>query len=95
MGIAPWTTLAEQIQRGTVDNPLAEFQKLCNQRDLAAYRVVGAVDVAVSFYEAQDFLETYRILKRALSSFNEADRAVTEFHAHQPKENRPCRLSQQ
>lgn len=60
---------------------LAEFQRLCELRDMAAYRAVGSIQAAVSFWEAQEYEETFKILKAALVRFNAANDQIKLFHA--------------
>lgn len=66
-----------------------EFAELCDRRDLAAYRVVSAVETVIRFWEATDFEEALTVLKRAHSEFEAADLRITEFTnkhlRHQPK----------
>ena len=57
----------------------SEFRRLLERRDLAAYRLVGAVDTVILFQEAQDFESTISLLKRARADFQCADRQITEF----------------
>lgn len=59
---------------------LAEFQSLCDQRDLAAYRVVAAVEMALSFWEAATFAESYDTLKRARDDYYAVHERIAQFH---------------
>jgi hypothetical protein len=60
---------------------LAEFQRLCRARDLAAYRVVGAVDAVLTYFEVQDFAEAEKSLRRARADYEQTDQAINEFRA--------------
>lgn len=61
------------------DPLFAEFQRLLERRDLAAYRAVVACDLAVHFFEAQDYDTAKVQLERARDDFHEAARRVQEF----------------
>lgn len=58
----------------------AAFESLCNQRDLAAYRLVGAVQGVLHFWEARTFDESFASLRRAYAEFEQADARISEFH---------------
>jgi hypothetical protein len=58
------------------DSALAEFQRLCEKRDLAAYQAVGAINVALA------------LLQSARDQFDQADSRITEFMNSQ-KEPQP------
>jgi predicted negative regulator of RcsB-dependent stress response len=62
-----------------MNNTAAIFQKLCDQRDLAAYRVVAAVRSVLDFFEAQDFASAEDSLRRARAEYDEADARLNEF----------------
>ena len=68
------------------DSAYAEFQRLCEKRDLAAYRAVGAIGAVIDFFEAQDYASALASLKQAREEFREADSLVTEF-LNSKKEN--------
>lgn len=74
-------------ERPTVADPAAEFQSLLDQRELAAVRVVGAVDSVISFWEAQDYDTALAVLKHARDEYNAADRRISEFHKSLKGEN--------
>jgi hypothetical protein len=80
-------TAKRQNRRSTVgENAYAEFERLCNKRELAAYRMVGVVKTVISFFEAQNYDHALAALKDARAEYDAADRKITEFHnAH--KEN--------
>jgi predicted negative regulator of RcsB-dependent stress response len=64
-----------------VDEPsAAAFQSLIAKRDLAAYRAVAAVEMAIHFWEAQDYDATFASLKRAHDDSELANSRVTEFY---------------
>lgn len=62
----------------------AEFQRLLNQRDLAAYRVVAAVKSVLDFFEAQDFASAERSLRKARSEFDQAEDRLHQFRNSLP-----------
>lgn len=75
-----------------MDNPDAlahEFQELTEQRDLAAYDLVGAVDTVIKFWESQTFDDSFDILADAMDDFKKADAAVDEFRAMHFRQNKP------
>ena len=59
---------------------LAEFQRLSEKRDLAAYNAVNAIQFVLSFWEAQTFEDSRQMLQAALEQFQQSDREITEFH---------------
>lgn len=59
---------------------LRKFQRLCEQRDLAALNCVHAVQFVLAVFEAQDFADARQHLERALELHQQADQAVSEFH---------------
>jgi len=61
------------------ESVLAEFQRLYNQREMAAYRMVGAVQAVVRFFEAQEFDLAEDSLREALAVYEAADRRITQF----------------
>jgi hypothetical protein len=65
----------------------AEFSRLCDKRELAAYRLVGTVSTVINFFEAQEYDLALAALKNARADYDAADRKITEFHnAHkEPK----------
>jgi len=56
------------------DSALAEFQRLCEKRDLAAYQAMGAINVAME------------VLRSARDAFDLADQQVNQFR-NSKKEN--------
>ena len=56
------------------DSTLAEFQRLCEKRDLAAYNAMGSINVAME------------LLRSARDEFDLADKRITEF-LNSTKEN--------
>lgn len=63
---------------------LAEFQRLQQQRDLAAYRAVSQIRMVIDFFEAQDYDSALAQLKKADAEFQETDQRITEFlQSHQ------------
>ena len=59
---------------------LAEFQSLTEKRELAAFRCVSTVKVALLFFESELFEQTQEQLRRAVAEFDAADQAITAFH---------------
>jgi hypothetical protein len=49
------------------DSALAQFQRLCEKRDLAAYNAMGSINVAME------------LLRSARDEFDRADKSITEF----------------
>lgn len=68
---------------------LTRFQRLANERDLAAYRAVAVIGVVIDFWEAEDFAEALNKLKRARQEFLEADARITDFHLQHRKGETP------
>jgi hypothetical protein len=62
-----------------VADSLAEFQRLLQQRDLAAYRVVSATQVVIDFFEAQDYESALELLKKSQEAFRQADQKINAF----------------
>lgn len=71
--------VAREAWRQTVTDIAAEFKRLLDQRDLAAYRVVGAVQTVILFWEAQDYDASLDLLKQAFAEFRRAESRITEF----------------
>lgn len=63
-----------------------ELQRLMNLRDLAAYRVVAAVDTVLLFWETQDYDASRARLERARADYARADQQITDFHKFQHSE---------
>jgi predicted negative regulator of RcsB-dependent stress response len=63
---------------------VADASALLNEKHRTAYGVVGAAQIAVWFFEAQNFDDAYTALKNALDAHNAACRAYLE---NQKKEN--------
>jgi hypothetical protein len=61
-------------------NVLSEFTRLCQMRDLAAYRAVAAIQIVVDSFEAQDYQTAFTQLQKARSEFQEAEQRISEFH---------------
>jgi hypothetical protein len=70
--------------------PETPFTLLCRDRDVAAYGVVGAATVALSFLNMKEVPLAVKTLLRALEEFHVKDDAITAFHKSQiqNKENR-------
>ena len=67
-----------------------EFSLLLRDRDHAAYSVVGAATVALSFLNMKEVPSAVRTLLMALEIYQTADNKITEFHqkaANSKKEN--------
>lgn len=67
-----------------------EFTLLCRDRDVAAYGVVGAATVALSFLNMKEVPLAVKTLLAALEDYQAADQRITEFHinaANSKKEN--------
>jgi len=58
---------------------LNEFSRLCQKRDLAAYRAVAAIQTVVLFWEAQDYDDVFAQLQKALADFKAADARISQF----------------
>ena len=76
------------------DSTYAEFKRLCDKRELAAYRMVGAVDCVLGFFEAQNFDQAEAALRRAKAEYDAADFTITQF-LNSKKENTLCHSVQQ
>lgn len=57
-----------------------EFTQLINERDAAAYQVVGVLQNVVAFLEAQTFEESIGDLKQVLAKYERADLAINRFY---------------
>jgi hypothetical protein len=60
-------------------NVLSEFNRLCQSRDLAAYRAVATIQIAVDSFEAQDHKTALAQLQKARAEFQETERRISEF----------------
>jgi len=60
-------------------NVLSEFNRLCQNRDLAAYRAVAAIQTVGLFWEAQDYDDVLAQLQKALADFKAADARISQF----------------
>ena len=60
-------------------NQAALFHSLLNQRDLAAYRLVAAVETVLRFWEAQDYESARALLERSRTEFECADARINQF----------------
>lgn len=70
-----------------MDN-LSEFRRLLEDRDLAAYRAVAAIDTIFLFFEAQDYDTVFSMLSHAREEFRRAEQAIHDFqqsHKFQPQ----------
>lgn len=56
-----------------------QFQKLCDQKDLAAYACAATVEFVLLGFEAEDFEKARTHLQQALDRYNQAERAIAEF----------------
>ena len=65
------------------DSAYAEFNQLCNKRDLAAYRAIGAMAVAIAKLNLKESKQALDILLGAQADFNQAATAVEQFRAAQ------------
>jgi hypothetical protein len=63
-----------------VTNPAADFKRLLEQRDQAAYYVVATVETVLRFCKVQDYERSLALLQGALTEFRCADIHLTEFH---------------
>jgi hypothetical protein len=68
------------------DSAYAEFKRLCDKRELAACRLVGAVSRVLHFFEAQDFDQAEMALRNAKAEYDAADSLITQF-LNSKKEN--------
>ena len=71
--------LGKLTGRTTATATATEFARLLERRDLAAYRVVGAVETVIRFWEAQDYDASLYLLIRARSEFKRAEIRIAEF----------------
>lgn len=60
-------------------DPAAEFQRLLNQKELAAARLVAVVDTCVLFWEALDEAEVLIRLQRARADFYAVEVQIAKF----------------
>jgi hypothetical protein len=68
-----------KAKRELVTDALCEFNRLCEKRDLAAYRAVAAIQTVVLFWEAQDHDDVLAQLQKALADFKTADARISQF----------------
>jgi hypothetical protein len=61
-------------------SPVDSYSALLAQRTDAAYAVVGAAFVAVSFLNHDEVPKALRTLMESLEKFTDASRAVDQFH---------------
>ena len=61
-------------------NPAADFKRLLEQRDQAAYYVVATVETVLRFWKVQGPEQSLALLQRALAEFDCADIHIKEFH---------------
>jgi hypothetical protein len=62
-----------------VANDLCEFQRLCDQRELALLNLLGVVQHAVGNLNLNDPPAALRTLMGGLEFYDRVDRAITEF----------------
>lgn len=65
---------------------LAEFQRLCEKRECAAYQAVGAIKTAMAYLSQGDAKQALGVLQFARGEFDQADLRITEF-LNSTKEN--------
>ena len=65
-----------RAKRELVTDVLGEFSRLCQKRDLAAYRAVAAIQTVVLFWEAQDYDDVLAQLQKALADFKGLSRSL-------------------
>jgi predicted negative regulator of RcsB-dependent stress response len=70
----------------------SEFERTAEQRDMAAYRALGAMTAAIVFCRQDDPKSALHILTTALQQYERADSQLQEI---KKGENTPCRSSQQ
>ena len=58
---------------------MAEFHRLCEARDLAAYRVVGILDTAIYACRNENAKEALRLLTDARTRYQQADTDLENF----------------
>ncbi len=56
-----------------------EFRRLLEQRDLAAYRLVAAIETVIRFWEAQEYDQALALLVRARAEFERAEARINQF----------------
>ena len=61
------------------DPIVAEFQRLYQKRELAAYRAVSAIQTVVDFWEAEDFPSSIALLRKVRADYQKADREMDRF----------------
>ena len=62
---------------------MTDFSLLCRDRDMAAYGVVGAAQVAVAFLNLEENVKALKSLMGALTDYDTANRAIEQFHLEQ------------
>ena len=66
---------------------LADHQRLSRDRDLAAYRAVGAIDAAICYCRQGADVEALNILTRARSYYELADSNLQSLKNHKSNNN--------
>ena len=61
----------------------SEFSLLCRDRDMAAYGVVGAAQVACAFLNLDEVPKALKTLMAALEEFQRQNERISEFHKSQ------------
>ena len=74
-------------------NPAADFKRLLEQRDQAAYYVVATVETVLRFCKINDYERSLTLLEDALAEFECADIHLAEFHKSLKGETSHDRLS--
>lgn len=68
-----------------MSNPRAEFERLLQKRDCAAYRAVSQIQMVLDFFEALDFESAAATLKKSLEDFRAANQQIEEFRSQLTK----------
>jgi predicted negative regulator of RcsB-dependent stress response len=69
-----------------------EFSRLLERRDLTAYRAVAAIELALLFWEAEDYQSAFTRLSQAHEEFQQADARIHAFRKTSQGEQRITNL---
>jgi hypothetical protein len=78
--------VANSPLQSALNASLEEARRLGVQRDITAYRLVGAVTVAIQRAEAEDWKEVLRILRSARDAYDKADKELQDYYKRQHPE---------
>jgi len=66
---------------------VTDFDRLSDQRDMAAYRALGAISAAICFCKQNRAKDALAVLTSALERYEQADQELQSFKIQLPQEN--------